>query len=244
MSEDKDKRVARKTFIGVTALAASASALAGCKGRASLRRDQRVGRIVYPVLTPDRYDYAAMMAKIRTSNPHKQLFPGIAAAVQPSTNTAILYLHMQFAMNSYQFSIPRGAKLATLGVLTGTGVAFSLNDDMWQKYGFGPRFDLADTNVYYRATSNLDPLAAPDDPKGLYQDWSAQAVLKRGGSFMVCHNALTYFAADTAMRHDRDPKLMLDELLKNMLPGFMIVPSGILAVQLAAENGWKIYPAG
>jgi uncharacterized protein YaiE (UPF0345 family) len=244
MSKGNDKRVARKAFLGATALAASAAALAGCKDRASLRRNQKLGRIVYPVLTPDLYDYAGMMAKIRTSNPHRQLFPGTAASVQPSTNTATLYLHMQFAMNSYQFSIPSGAKLATLGVLSGTAVVFSLNDEMWRKYAFGERFDLAETNIYYHAISNLDPHASPDDPKGLYQDWSAQAVLKRGGSFMVCHHALTYFAADCAMRRDRDPKLILDEWLKNLLPGFMIVPSGILAVQLAAENGWKIYPSG
>jgi len=244
VSKGNDKRVARKAFLGATALAASAAALAGCRDRASLRRDQRLGRIAYPVLTPDLYDYAGMMAKIRTGNLHKQLFPATAAAVQPSTRTATLYLHMQFAMNSYQFSIPNGAKLATLGVLSGTAVVFSLNDDMWRKYSLGPRFDLADTNVYYRAVSNLDPRAAPDDLKGLYQDWSAQAVLKRGGSFMVCHHALTYFAADFAMRRDRDQKLILDEWLKNLLPGFMIVPSGILVVKLAAENGWKIYPAG
>ena len=243
MSRDKNPRVARKAFLGATALAASAAALAGCNNKSS-RNDRRLGRIVYPVLTPDLYDYAGMMAKIRTANPHKQLFPATAAAVQPATSTATLYLHMQFAMNSYQFSIPTGAKLATLGVLSGTAVIFSLNDDMWRKYRLGPRFDLADTNVYYRAISNLDPRAAPDDIRGIYQDWSAQAVLKRGGAFMVCHHALTYFAADCAMRGDHDPKIILDEWLKNLLPGFMIVPSGILAVQLAAENGWKIYPAG
>jgi hypothetical protein len=244
MSNDSDRRVARKTFLGTTALAASAAALAACKSRASSNRDRKLGHIIYPVLTPDLYDYAGMMAKLRTQNPHKQLFPATAATVQPSTGSAAVFMHMQFAMNGYEFSLPGKAKLATLGVLSGSAIVFALNDAMWRKYGIGPRFDLAEINEYYRATSNLDPRSAPDDPKGLYQDWSAQAVLKRGGSFMACHHAMTYFATDCAMRHDQSPKSVLDEWMANMLPGFMIVPSGITAVQLAAENGWKIYPAG
>ncbi|HEV2036984.1 MAG TPA: hypothetical protein VGQ96_00135, partial [Candidatus Eremiobacteraceae bacterium] len=70
MNKDRGERVARKTFLGATALAASAAALAGCKKKAA-GRGRRL-HIVYQVLTPDLYDYAGMMAKIRTANPHKQ----------------------------------------------------------------------------------------------------------------------------------------------------------------------------
>ncbi|MDQ6768198.1 MAG: hypothetical protein M3Z41_10360 [Candidatus Eremiobacteraeota bacterium] len=241
MNKDRSQRVARKTFLGTAALAASAAALAGCKKKEAGRGRRR---IVYQVLTPDLYDYAGMMAKIRTTNPHKQLFPATAAEVQPAISSAHIFMHMQFALNGFDFSLPSKTRLATLGVFSGSAVVFALNEEMWRKYGIGSQFGLADTNVYYRATSNLDPSAAPDDPKGMYQDWSAQAVLKRGGSFMVCHHATTYFATDCALRHEKDPKSVLDEWMANMLPGFMIVPSGITAIQLAAENGWKIYPVG
>jgi hypothetical protein len=237
-------RVARKTFLAGTMLAATAGALAGCKTKnASSAADQeKLGRIVYPVLTPSDYEYAGMMAKIRVANPHKQLFPQSSAAVQPGTGYAALFNHMGFAMNGYQFSIgPAGGHLATLGVLSGSAIVLALNDEMWRKYAIGDRYGMAPTNVYYHAMSDLDPNAAPDDPKGLYQDWSAQAVLKRGGSLMVCHNATTYVATEFAMRHKLEPEMVLHEWLHNLLPGFMIVPAGILAVQLASENGWKIY---
>lgn len=225
-------------------LAATAGALAGCKPKsASSGVDQeKLGRIVYPVLTTAQYDYAGMMATVRVPNPHKQLFPQSSPAVQPGTGYAALFNHMGFAMNGYQFSIGRaGAHLATLGVLSGSAIVLSLNDDMWRKYAIGERYALAPTNIYYHAMSDLDTSAAPDDPKGIYQDWSAQAVLKRGGSLMVCHNATTYVATEFAMRHERKPEAVLAEWLQNMLPGFMLVPAGILAVQLASENGWKIY---
>lgn len=238
-------RVARKAFLGATMLAATAGALAACKSKnaSSAGVDQeKLGRIVYPVLRPTQYDYAGMMAKIRVVNPHKQLFPQSAPAVQPGAGYAALFNHMGFAMNGYQFSLgPAGGHLATIGVLLGSGIVLALNDDMWRKYAIGERYGLAPTNVYYHATTNLNPSAAPDDPKGLYQDWSAQAVLKRGGSFMVCHNATTYVAAEFAMRHERKTDEVLREWLHNMLPGFTLVPAGIVVVQLASENGWKIY---
>jgi hypothetical protein len=184
-----------------------------------------------------------MMRKIREATPHKQLFPATAAAVQPETDIATLYLHMQFAMNGFEFSLPEKRKLATLAVLSGSSVVLGLNDSMWHAYGLGERFGLGPSNIYYPATSNLDPSASPNDPHGMYQDWSAQAVLTRGGSFMVCHNALTYYATDCAIRKRNDPHAVMEEWMANLLPGFSIVPSGITAIYLAAENGWQIYPA-
>jgi hypothetical protein len=245
VNEDQDIRVARKAFLGATALAASAAALAGCRSADSLAHARKLGRIVYPVLTPQMYDYARMMATIRVANPHKQVFPATAATVQPLSDIAVIYMHMQFAMNGFQFSLPGGPeRLATLGILSGSSVVFGLNDAMWQNYAIGKRFDLAATNVYYRAMSDLDTHVSPDDPKGIYQDWSAQAVLARGGAFMVCHHALTYFATDCAVSHKKNPTSVLAEWIANLMPGFSLVPSGITAMQLAAENGWKIYPVG
>lgn len=240
---DEREGLPRKRFLSTAALAASAAALAACKTPAQVSRGRRLGKLVYPVLTPKEYDYAGMMAKLRVTNPHKQLFPASGAVVQPETDISTLYLHMQFAMNGLQFSLPKGERLATLAVLSGSSVIFGLNDEMWRSYGLGERFGLASTNIYYTATSKLDPSASPNDPHGMYQDWSAQAVLKRGGSFMVCHNALTYFATDCAIRKHRDPHAVMQEWLANFLPGFSVVPSGITAIYLAAENGWQIYPA-
>ncbi|MBV8671719.1 MAG: hypothetical protein JO098_08095 [Candidatus Eremiobacteraeota bacterium] len=239
-----DLRLARKRFLGASALAASAAALAACRPPMRSLRERKLGKLVYPVLTPKQYDYAGMMKTLRVATPHKQLFPATAAAVQPQTDIATLYLHMQFAMNGLEFSLPgTPGRLATLGVLSGSSVVFALNDAMWRSYGLGDRFALAPTNIYYPATSNLDASASPNDPHGLYQDWSAQAVIKRGGAFMVCHNALTYFAVDCAIRKRGDARAVMEDWLGNLLPGFSIVPSGITAIYLAAENGWQIYPA-
>lgn len=241
--------IARKTFLSTTML--TAAALAACTGerKAALGNPEAE---FFRVLRHDEYDYDAMMAIIRNPNPHKQVFVSSALPVPSEglshqqraarAGVAAIFGHMQLAMNGYDFSLgPDHGTLATLGVLTGNAVILGLDDAMWSKYGIGQHFGLDRTNVCYRATSNLDPTASPNDPAGMYQDWSAQAVLKRGGSFTVCHNALTNVASALTGGSSIGLDGVLAELGTHLLPGFMLVPAGITVVQLAQEHGWKPY---
>jgi hypothetical protein len=189
--------ISRKHFVAATALGISSVALKPTASPAA-----QGSPLHFHILKPGEYDYARMLRTLRVNKRNKQVFQ----SVSPLTvaGTASLYLHMQNSMNAFEFSYGMGrGSLATLGILTGPSVAYALADAMWAKYGFGAAFNLAATNVYYRATS-LKETRSPDDPDSIYQDWSAQAVLHRGGSFMVCHNALTGVAgADRAeSRHD------------------------------------------
>lgn len=231
--------LSRKHFLSATAFGMSAAALANMGSAA----DAAVERapISFQVLKPGEYDKAAMTAKLTINSAHKQVFQSVVPLII-APGIASLYMHMQNSMNAYQFSLGLG-NLSTLGVLIGPSIVLGLNDAMWKKYGFGTGLGkdlgLATSNVYYLASSNLDPSADPDDPKGMYQDWSAQAVLKRGGQFFVCHNAMTGVAMLLAMKMNGDPKTILADWEKNLLPGFQMVPAGVAAMQQAQENGWK-----
>ena len=230
--------LSRKHFISATALGLTAAAVAPSASRAAQGGYEQIP-IHFHVVKPDEYDNAAMMQTLTDANPHKQVFQSTGPLIV--AGWASLYLHMQNSMNAYQFSLGLG-RLATLGVCLGPSVVFGLNDAMWIKYGLGKMSkDLAPTNVYYKAHSKLDASAEPDDPAGMYQDWSAQAVLARGGRFFVCHNALTAFAGLVAMMSKGDPKAVLADWEKNVLPGILIVPAGVAAVQQAIENGWKYF---
>jgi hypothetical protein len=187
-----------------------------------------------------------MMQKLTIDSVHKQVFQSVAPLII-APGVASIYIHMQNSMNAYQFSLGLG-NLSTLAVFIGPSIVYGLNDAMWKKYGIGTgtlgkAFGLAATNVYYKADSKLDPPSAdPDDPDGLYQDWSAQAVLKRGGQFLVCHNATTAIAYLIAQKMGiSSPKAVLADFEKNLLPGFQMVPAGVAAVQQAQENGWQLY---
>lgn len=241
-------RFGRKTFL--SALGA-ATALTSCT---KLGSTTATSPEYFSVLSPKDYNYDEMMVTLRNPNPHKQVFlastiPGLEGVVglvrsfTTHVNTVSLFQHMQFAMNGYNLSLaPGSGTLATLGVLVGDAAILGLNDAMWKKYDIGRHFNTAKTNVFYYAKSKLDPNASPNDPKGLYQDYSAQAVLKRSGSFMVCHNALTDKAQLLASKVGINEETALDEMSHSLMPGFLLVAAGVTAVQLAQEYAWKFYP--
>lgn len=232
----------RKHFLSAAAVGVSAAALAESTSPAGAAVER--APVHFHILTQSEYDHAAMMQTLTVASDHKQVFQSVSPDII-APGIASLYIHMQNALNAYQFSLGLG-NLSVLGVLIGPSIAFALNDAMWTKYNFATAFGkdnpLASTNVYYTASSNLDLSAKPDDPNGIYQDWSAQAVLKRGGKFFVCHNATTGIASLIAMARKLDPQAVIADFEKNLLPGFQMIPAGVAAVQQAQENGWKLYP--
>lgn len=232
--------VSRKDFLSTTALGVGAAMLASSGSKADAAVEGRTP-IHFHVLGSNEFDKAARDRILQTNNQNKQVFESVnALTVAPGV--ASLYIHMQNSMNAFQFTEGLGAGgVATLAVLIGPSIVFALNDAMWKKYHVGSTFKLDATNTYYRASSNLELGGSPDDPNGIYQDWSAQAVMKRGGSFMVCHNATTAVAAFLAMQMQGDPKTALADFEHNLLPGFLMVPAGVAAVQAAQTNGWKLY---
>ncbi len=228
--------LSRKHFISAAALAVSAAALA--ETSAPAKADATIS---FHILKPNEFDKTLMMQKLTLNAEHKQVFHS-SAPIIIAPGVASIYIHMQNSMNAYQYSLGLG-NLATLGVFLGISVFLGFNDDMWKKYPIGKILGAGSskptTNVYYKATSNLDLSADPDDPKGIYQDWSAQAVLKRGGQFFICHNATTAMAYIIGQAMGTDPKAILADFEKSLLPGFQFVPAGVATVQQAQELGWK-----
>ncbi len=228
--------ISRKRFVAAAALGASAVTLDGWPQAA-----KATARALHvPVLLPGQYDRAAMLATIQKQSENKQVFQSVNALV--IENLASLYVHMQNSLNAFEFSFGMGrGSLATLAVLTGASIAFALNDEVWKRYGFGAAFKLAPTNIYYPAKS-LRERGSPNDPESIYQDWSAEAVMHRGGAFMVCHNAMAGIAQSLAGQTGQTAQSVLDDFTANVLPGFQIVPAGVAATQLALEHGWQLYP--
>ncbi len=226
--------LSRKQFVSATALGISAAAI----GLETTADAQQRAPVHFHILKPTQYDRAGMLRTLKSGGPNKQVFQSVSPLVA-APGIASLYIHMQNSMNAYEFSMGTG-NLSTLAVVLGPSIILALNDSMWKKYGIGKAFDLSPTNAYYKASSNLNLHAAPDDPQGIYQDWSGQAVLKRGGKFFVCHNAMTAVAFVIGSKMlGATPAGVLVDFEKNVLPGFLVVPAGVASVQQAQQYGWK-----
>ena len=232
--------LSRKHFVASAALGASAGALLPHQTLAAVEPGERAP-LHFHILKAGEFDHALMMKTLTSSKAHKQVFQS-SSPLLVAPGIASLYIHMQNSMNAHEFSLGFGrSSLATLGVLLGASVVFGLNDAMWKKYGFGETLKLAPANSYYKASSALNLAASPDDANGIYQDWSAQAVLHRGGAFMICHNAMTAVAALFAQKTGATPQAVLTDFEKNVLAGFQVVPAGVATVQLAQQHGWTYF---
>lgn len=237
---------------------AAAGAVALTSGRASAEGSQPAAKakappppsaVHFPVLKSTDYDEKKMWAALRTKKAHKLIYQ----SVEPRLiipGLASLYIHIQNSLNAGEFSNGWGkGSMATGAVLLGPSIVLALNDAMWAKYNFGAAFNLNDAsgkpetaNVYYKAQTPMGFEGDPGAGGNIYQDWSGEACIKRGATFMVCHNALTAFSGMMAMNMGADPAKTLAEWKANMLPGYMIVPAGVGALQAAMESGWHLLP--
>lgn len=204
----------------------------------------------FPILLRGEYDYDGMIRALTADTPHKQVFLSNPPLLT-GNGIAGLFQKMSLAWTSYEFAlVPKTrVKLAMTAVLIAAPVVFALNDAMWAKYRIASILGLRDRdgrirneNFTRKAWSNLDLNANPESPTGIYHDFTSDALRTRGAGFLVCHNAMAGTAVQFAKRRGVTQAAVLDDWTRNLLPGFVAVPSGAMAVQLAQERGYRLYP--
>jgi hypothetical protein len=252
-------KLTRKDFLTHGALAASALALTGkaaAAAEAATPEKEKMAppppppsAIHFPVLKPGDYDDKKMWAVLKSKKPHKLIWESVAPhLIVPGLSS--LYIHVQNALNAGEISFGWGRQnVASAAVLLFPSLILAFNDAMWTKYKFGETYKMLDasgkpetTNVYYKAQTSMSWDGDPGAGGNIYQDWSGEACVKRGCTFMVCHNALAALGAFTAGPLGLEPGAVIAELKANMLPGFIIVPAGVGALHAAMDNGWRMLP--
>lgn len=114
---------------------------------------------------------------------------------------------------------------------------FAFNDAMWAKYKMGEALKFNDHKTKAPATRNVwrtDP-----DIMGLMQapPASIEALQKRGALFLLCNNALNIWASILAAANKAETPAVLADLKANMLPGVVLVPGMVVAIQQAQDKG-------
>lgn len=107
-------------------------------------------------------------------------------------------------------------------VMRGKGLFMALNDAMWAKYGIGGVLELKGSpvaNPYARAITGL---------------------LGRGATMLACNVAATYFSGEAAKKAGVAADAVHDEWLANLVPGVVIMPSGIFSLIRAQEAGCSL----
>lgn len=197
------------------------------------------------------YDFAAIEARLALPFKHRQAFGSDKLADGVATG------FMLNSLNAYEFDYGEGpGTLHALGIFYGTSVPMLLDDAAWKKYRLDivqqRRGDPAKTraddggNPYLRATSRLDRSAARGDLHGLYHDRSLAALTKRAASWLACDNALRGLATDIAVAYgmsDDPVETVHADLRAHLVPGALLVPAGVAAVNQAQEAKFTFMPA-
>lgn len=217
----------RRGFLG--RLAAAGAALAA--GGVALPRAARA-------TTTDDSPHDAWLSKM--NGKHKQFFDS------PLPSGALPLVHVRNYLNAYRDAY----KLAPAEVNAAYSLYFmtvplAFNDAMWAKYPFGERAQVIDAvngepakrNVFARSSVANGVLGV----KGIFpipEDASIEALQARNTAFLLCNNAFNFWVGAFASAGMGPAAAIRSELEANMLPGIIIVPAMVVAINRAQDRGF------
>jgi intracellular sulfur oxidation DsrE/DsrF family protein len=112
--------------------------------------------------------------------------------------------------------------------LMGPAIALGMNDDLWARYPLGTIASFTDPATGQRATTN--PLASGTD-------FSVTALQQAGVKFLVCNNTMRFMASTLARQLESTADAVYDDFRAGLLPGMIVVPGMVIAVNRAQERG-------
>ena len=114
-------------------------------------------------------------------------------------------------------------------------IPIAYTDEIWAKYKLGEFAQLNDPKTNAPATRNIYYNAKQGDL--MFPDMAIDKLKPRGATFVVCNIAHTVVSGMLGQKAGVAPDVAKAEFEKGLIPGFTLVPSGVLAVHRAQEKG-------
>ena len=214
----------RKAFLAASALFALTPAAAGAAVSAP-----KPSSTAQPKLTFD-FDRARFEQILAKPAAHKQCFG--ATSIEDGT---VLY-NMSNSIDAYQTYLGEapGSLHAVSVLYHGAAIALVMSDTVWNEYliptlGHAPEHIRKDIGGAKRGKGNPYLRSASKDAV------SVESLVASGASFFVCHNALAGFAGIVADALKEPPERIHAALIKGIVPGGLLVPAGVMAVNACQE---------
>ena len=222
----------RRRLIGAGIVLAGAGVAAGCSSGAKAGGAEPGSWHA----TPEKLD--SWLDKPGTR--HRMVFDSVSG---DGASEALGYANNFIHVNGTDYGL-KPEQLGVVVVLRHMSTPFGYNDAVWAKYGkgFADKMGLKGGTAKRAATMNpaltKDPGAEPS-PKGF--EWTADSTLSdlaaKGVRFAVCGLATTAIAGMLAGKTG-DAAAVEAEFKSNLVPGAILVPAGISAVNRAQEHGY------
>lgn len=218
----------RRTFLGQVAVAAAGAAATPAALLANVPEAPR------PATPPDDSWLDGLKGK------HRQVFD------MPQPAGGLPMLHVRNFLNTYDSAY--GVKYPDVNAVAGLyfmTVPLALNDAMWAKYKLGAASQVTDAatkapaerNVFWTPREGMTTLPVGGGPVPLPNDTAMTELQKRGTLYIVCNNALNFWASTIAGTTGQTAQAVRAELDANMVPGVVVVPAMVIAFNKAQERG-------
>jgi hypothetical protein len=134
----------------------------------------------------------------------------------------------------------KDADLSAVMVIRHAAIPLAVNDRLWDELELGKAFKLKDPVTGKAARKN--PFLNANAPSGakysmLWPDGGLDTLLKRGAIGLCCNLALFRIVGMIRERDKVEPKAAREKALANLVPGMIVLPSGIFAVARAEAAG-------
>jgi len=200
------------------------------------------GIIAARVAALDAKPVASLSPSAATREPSNRWLDGLKAKHRqffdtPAPAGGIPLVHVMNYYDTYNKAF--GVKDADIdAVLTfyGSTTFHGLSDAVWAKYNLGEFLEIVDPATGKPATAN--PWRSAPVVLGMtLPQASIESLQKRGGTFIICNNALQIFSGLLAKKRNLDATAVYEDLKANILPGVELVPGMVVAVEQAQRAG-------
>jgi hypothetical protein len=131
-----------------------------------------------------------------------------------------------------------GEGASTMVILRHHGLPLALQDNVWTKYKLGEQFDIKTGGTPATKNPYATITGLPLPGLGIVE------LMKTGTLIGACDVAMTVYSSAAATKMGMDPATVKKEWIAALIPGVMLVPSGVMAVARAQELGAQYIFAG
>jgi intracellular sulfur oxidation DsrE/DsrF family protein len=162
-----------------------------------------------------------------------------------AAEAALSYVDSFYAANESGYDLAAEA-LGVVIVLRHLSTPFGYNDKIWSKYGAAIAEKLKLSGQLAIRATHVNPLlsaATPEiaaDKGGGEDDPTLASLAAKGTRFAVCAAATTQIAK--LLAKGNNAATIEEELKANLIPGGVLMASGVVAVNRAQEHGYALVP--
>lgn len=153
----------------------------------------------------------------------------------PNANGGIPLVHALNYLNSWNAAGVEDSDIDAVVTLYGATTFHGLDDAMWARYGLGEIVGEQDPSG---AAWDRNPWRVSPVVEGtVLPPASIEALSDRGTTFILCNNALTWFAGIVAEARGLEADAVYADMKAHILPDVTLVPAMVVAIDRAQQAG-------